>query len=90
MAMEKGKIFVGGLSWDTDKDALQSYFSQYGEVTDCVVMNNPQTGKSRGFGFVTFKDPSAVDVILATPKHTIDGRNKSSVSPLILNEPVNE
>ncbi|XP_055874574.1 heterogeneous nuclear ribonucleoprotein 27C-like isoform X5 [Biomphalaria glabrata] len=75
MSMEKGKIFVGGLSWDTDKDALQSYFSQYGEVTDCVVMNNPQTGKSRGFGFVTFKDPSAVDVILATPKHTLDGRN---------------
>ncbi|XP_059152902.1 uncharacterized protein LOC131938764 isoform X2 [Physella acuta] len=75
MSMEKGKIFVGGLSWDTDKDALQSYFSQYGEVTDCVVMNNPQTGKSRGFGFVTFKDPSAVDVILATSKHTIDGRN---------------
>uniref|UniRef100_A0A0B7B9M1 RRM domain-containing protein n=1 Tax=Arion vulgaris TaxID=1028688 RepID=A0A0B7B9M1_9EUPU len=73
--MEKGKIFVGGLSWDTDKDALQAYFAQYGEVTDCVVMNNPQTGKSRGFGFVTFRDTAAVDVILATPKHTIDGRN---------------
>ncbi|BFY99100.1 hypothetical protein BsWGS_02141 [Bradybaena similaris] len=73
--MEKGKIFVGGLSWDTDKDALQAYFSQYGEVNDCVVMNNPQTGKSRGFGFVTFRDSAAVDVVLASPKHTIDGRS---------------
>lgn len=55
-------------------DALQAYFAQYGEVTDCIVMTNPQTGKSRGFGFVTFRDQSTVDVILTIPKHTIDGR----------------
>ncbi|GFO35769.1 heterogeneous nuclear ribonucleoprotein 27c [Plakobranchus ocellatus] len=73
--MEKGKIFVGGLSWDTDKDTLQNYFATYGEVTDCVVMKNPQTGKSRGFGFVTFRDASVVDVVLAGHRHTIDGRN---------------
>lgn len=73
--MEAGKIFVGGLSWDSDKDALQSYFAQYGEVTDCIVMKNPQTGKSRGFGFVTFRDPSAVDIVLSAGKHSIDGRN---------------
>lgn len=72
--MESGKVFVGGLSWDTDKDALQSYFSQYGQVTDCIVMKNPQTGKSRGFGFVTFGDPSAVDIVLSAGKHSIDGR----------------
>ncbi|RUS84156.1 hypothetical protein EGW08_008084 [Elysia chlorotica] len=71
--MEKGKIFVGGLSWDTDKDALQNYFSSYGEVTDCVVMKNPQTQKSRGFGFVSFRDPEVVNVILAQ-KHSIDSR----------------
>jgi len=72
--MEAGKIFVGGLSWDTDKDALQTYFAQYGEVTDCIVMKNPQTGKSRGFGFVTFRDPSAVEIVLSGEKHSIDGR----------------
>jgi len=75
MATEQGKIFVGGLSWDTEKDALQSYFSQYGEVTDCIVMINPQTQKSRGFGFVTFGDPSVVDVVLSGGKHQIDGRS---------------
>ncbi|XP_076465866.1 heterogeneous nuclear ribonucleoprotein 27C-like isoform X2 [Babylonia areolata] len=71
---EPGKIFVGGLSWDTDQDSLQGYFSQFGEITDCIVMKNPQTGKSRGFGFVSFKDPSTVQVILSSKNHVIDGR----------------
>lgn len=70
---EAGKVFIGGLSWDTDQDSLLTYFSQFGEVCDCVVMKNPQTGKSRGFGFVTFKDPNCVDTVLST-QHTIDGR----------------
>ena len=61
-------------------DALQSYFAQYGEVTDCIVMKNPQTGKSRGFGFVTFRDPSAVDIVLSAGKHSIDGRTVSIVN----------
>ena len=59
-------------------DALQSYFAQYGTVTDCIVMKNPQTGKSRGFGFVTFQDPSAVDIVLSAGKHSIDGRSVSN------------
>jgi RNA recognition motif-containing protein len=55
-------------------DTLQGYFSQFGEITDCIVMKNPQTGKSRGFGFVSFKDPSTVDVILSSKNHIVDGR----------------
>lgn len=50
------KMFVGGLSWDTTKEGLQTYFCRFGEIVDCVVMSNDQ-GRSRGFGFVTFKDP---------------------------------
>lgn len=46
------KLFVGGLSWETTQDTLQRYFSHYGEVIDCVVMKNNETGRSRGFGFV--------------------------------------
>jgi len=72
---EAGKIFVGGLSWDTDQDSLQNYFGQFGEITDCCVMKNQQTGKSRGFGFVTFKDPSTVDVIISSKNHQIDNRS---------------
>ncbi|XP_060581684.1 DAZ-associated protein 1-like isoform X3 [Ruditapes philippinarum] len=71
---EAGKLFVGGLSWDTSKDSLLEYFSQYGEVIDCVVMKNPETGKSRGFGFVTYRDTSCVDTVLSVPAHIVDGR----------------
>ncbi|KAL3866231.1 hypothetical protein ACJMK2_043548 [Sinanodonta woodiana] len=71
---EAGKLFVGGLSWETSVESLQNYFCQYGEVVDCVVMKNPQTGKSRGFGFVTYKDTSCVETVLAVKCHIIDGR----------------
>lgn len=61
-------------------DMLRDHFSKYGQVVDCVVMKNPQTGKSRGFGFVTFRDPQVVEIVLAEDSHNIDGRNVSSFS----------
>ena len=67
------KMFVGGLSWDTTKEGLQSYFCRFGEIVDCVVMTNEQ-GRSRGFGFVTFKDPQV--------------RSSSGSRPLSLEESV--
>ncbi|XP_077555356.1 heterogeneous nuclear ribonucleoprotein 27C-like isoform X4 [Haemaphysalis longicornis] len=70
---EQGKIFVGGLSWETTQDGLLSYFSRFGEVVDSVVMCN-ETGRSRGFGFVTFRDPSCVATVLAGGPHQLDGR----------------
>nr|CAH7744669.1 unnamed protein product [Callosobruchus chinensis] len=71
---EYGKLFVGGLSWETTQDNLQRYFSRYGEVIDCVVMKNAESGRSRGFGFVTFADPANVSVVLQNGPHTLDGR----------------
>lgn len=71
---EKGKMFVGGLSWESTQDTLQRYFGHYGEVIDCVVMKNSETGRSRGFGFVTFSDPSKVDLVLKSGPHELDGR----------------
>lgn len=71
---EKGKLFVGGLSWETSQDNLQRYFSRYGEVIDCVVMKNSESGRSRGFGFVTFADPANVAIVLQNGPHTLDGR----------------
>ncbi|OQR79824.1 heterogeneous nuclear ribonucleoprotein 27C-like, partial [Tropilaelaps mercedesae] len=67
------KMFVGGLSWDTTKEGLQSYFCRFGEIVDCVVMSNDQ-GRSRGFGFVTFKDPQVVQVVCQGGPHRIDNR----------------
>ena len=53
---------------------MLKFFSRYGEVIDCVVMKNPNTGKSRGFGFVTFKDPSCVETVLSSGPHVLDSR----------------
>ena len=48
------RLFVGGLSWDTTEETLRRVFEEFGTVTDAVIMNDRSTGRSRGFGFVTF------------------------------------
>ncbi|CAG8507578.1 4249_t:CDS:2 [Ambispora gerdemannii] len=70
---EEGKMFIGGLNWETTDDSLKSHFSQFGEVTDVIVMRDPNTGRSRGFGFLTFVDPSVVNTVLVK-EHQLDGK----------------
>ncbi|XP_042198721.1 DAZ-associated protein 1 isoform X6 [Callorhinchus milii] len=71
---EIGKLFVGGLDWNTSQETLRDYFSQYGEVVDCVIMKDKMTNQSRGFGFVKFKDPNCVGTVLSSRPHNLDGR----------------
>ena len=71
---ERGKLFVGGLSWETTQENLSRYFCRFGEIIDCVVMKNNESGRSRGFGFVTFADPANVNHVLQSGPHTLDGR----------------
>mmetsp|Transcript_11085 Transcript_11085/g.20162 ORF Transcript_11085/g.20162 Transcript_11085/m.20162 type:complete len:195 (-) Transcript_11085:146-730(-) len=59
------KIFVGGLPQSCPDDVLSNYFMQYGNITDCVVMKDRETGNSRGFGFVTFDSSDAVDMVMS-------------------------
>jgi hypothetical protein len=70
------RLFVGGLSWDTTVDDLREVFSKFGTVTDAVVMDDRSTGRSRGFGFVTFEDrKDASKAVEELNGAELDGRN---------------
>ncbi len=73
MDSDQGKLFVGGISWETTEEKLRDHFQAYGEVAEIVVMKDRATGRGRGFGFVVFADPAVADRVV-TEKHTIDGR----------------
>ncbi|PON44346.1 Splicing factor-like protein [Parasponia andersonii] len=73
MDLDEGKLFIGGIAWDTTEEKLSDYFGQYGEVTQTVIMRDKTTGRPRGFAFVVFSDPSVLDTVV-NEKHTIDGR----------------
>ncbi|KAI4151009.1 MAG: hypothetical protein LQ340_003744, partial [Diploschistes diacapsis] len=66
-------MFIGGLNWETTDQSLKDYFSQFGEVQECTVMRDAATGRSRGFGFLTFRDPKTVNIVMVK-EHFLDGK----------------
>jgi cold-inducible RNA-binding protein len=69
------KLFVGSLSWDTNDESLRNAFSDHGEITEAIVISDRDSGRSRGFGFVTFADDEAADKAVAALNGTqLDGR----------------
>ncbi|ESQ42897.1 hypothetical protein EUTSA_v10013607mg [Eutrema salsugineum] len=73
MESDLGKLFIGGISWDTDEEKLRDYFSKYGDVVEAVIMRDRATGRARGFGFIVFADPCVAERVIME-KHIIDGR----------------
>ncbi|PIE17098.1 MAG: RNA-binding protein [Proteobacteria bacterium] len=70
------KLFVGGLSWDTNDASLRNAFEKFGAVTEAKVITDRETGRSRGFGFVTFEDAAAGSEAIAQMDGTsLDGRS---------------
>jgi RNA recognition motif-containing protein len=70
------KLFVGSLSWDTNDEGLNAAFSPYGEISEAIVISDRYTGRSRGFGFVTFNDDEAADKAIEALNGTeLDGRS---------------
>lgn len=69
------KLYVGNLSFDTDQDTLESFFSEVGEVLDCYLPQDRNTGRSRGFAFVTMSDETADITIEETDGYELDGRH---------------
>jgi RNA recognition motif-containing protein len=69
------KLFVGSLSWNTDDHGLRSAFETHGEVTEATVITDRDSGRSRGFGFVTFAEDEAAEKAVAALNNTdLDGR----------------
>ncbi|XP_058112783.1 heterogeneous nuclear ribonucleoprotein 1 [Magnolia sinica] len=68
-----GKIFIGGLAKDTSMATFTKHFGKYGEITDSVIMKDRYTGQPRGFGFITYADPSVVDKVIEET-HVINGK----------------
>ncbi|XP_058097546.1 uncharacterized protein LOC131242731 isoform X2 [Magnolia sinica] len=68
------KVFVGGLAWETQRETMRKYFEQFGEILEAVVITDKNTGKSKGYGFVTFRDPEAATKACVDASPVIDGR----------------
>ncbi|KAI0351607.1 hypothetical protein OH77DRAFT_1410783 [Trametes cingulata] len=74
------RYFVGGLSHSTTSDSMRAFFSQYGKVVDCTVMVDRETGRSKGFGFVTFEDASNTEQLVGQPNLFLDDKQVSALS----------
>ncbi|XP_063226624.1 heterogeneous nuclear ribonucleoprotein A1, A2/B1 homolog [Bacillus rossius redtenbacheri] len=68
------KLFIGGLDYRTTDDSLKKHFEQWGEIVDVVVMKDPKTKRSRGFGFITYSRAHMVDDAQQARPHRVDGR----------------
>ncbi|XP_024980045.1 28 kDa ribonucleoprotein, chloroplastic-like [Cynara cardunculus var. scolymus] len=69
------KIYVGNLAWQVDNDRLEQVFNEHGKVVDARVIYDRETGRSRGFGFVTMASETEMnDAIAALDGQSLDGR----------------
>ncbi|XP_076912353.1 28 kDa ribonucleoprotein, chloroplastic-like [Bidens hawaiensis] len=69
------KVYVGNLAWQLDSGRLEQAFSEHGKVVDARVIYDRETGRSRGFGFVTMENETEMnDAIAALDGQSLDGR----------------
>ncbi|XP_066332543.1 probable RNA-binding protein ARP1 isoform X2 [Miscanthus floridulus] len=68
------KVFVGGLAWETPSEGLRQHFEVYGEILEAVVITDRETGRSKGYGFVIFRDPDAAARAVQNPNPVIADR----------------
>ncbi|MDO8610879.1 MAG: RNA-binding protein [bacterium] len=72
--MDQNKLFVAGLPWAINNDSLRELFASYGEITEAVVIMDRETQRSKGFGFVTFKNPEDAKKALEMNGKDVEGR----------------
>jgi len=73
---ESGKIFIGNLAYSATDNDLRDLFQDFGQIEDCVVIMDRNSGESKGFGFVTFSDQAGADkAISEMAEYSYEGRN---------------
>ncbi|MBP7967616.1 RNA-binding protein [Candidatus Woesebacteria bacterium] len=77
--MDQNKLFIGSLPWAINSDSLRDLFSKYGEIVEAIVITDRATGRSKGFGFVTFATAEAAQAALEMDKQEVEGR------PIVVN-----
>lgn len=69
------KLFVGNIDWNTTQEDLSNLFSELGEVEEAVIITDKFTGRSRGFGFVTYSDDAVAEqAVDKFNGHELNGR----------------
>ena len=68
------KLFVGGLAWGTTDDGLRQAFDRFGEVAEAKVIMDRETGRSRGFGFVSFNNDDHGNSAMSEIKIKLPGK----------------
>ncbi|KAL6635008.1 hypothetical protein ACP70R_027679 [Stipagrostis hirtigluma subsp. patula] len=68
------KVFVGGLAWETTSERLRRFYERFGDILEAVVITDRHSGRSKGYGFVTFRDPESARKACEDPTPVIDGR----------------
>ncbi|CAL1707789.1 unnamed protein product [Somion occarium] len=69
------KVYVGNLSWNTTDESLRNAFADFGQILDSIVMRDRDTGRSRGFGFVTYSSGQEAQAAIAgLNEQELDGR----------------
>ncbi|KAL8106147.1 glycine-rich RNA-binding protein 2, mitochondrial-like [Apium graveolens] len=75
-AMSSSKLFIGGLSYHVNEESLREAFSSFGDVDEAKIITDRDSGRSKGFGFVTFSDSEAASTAMtAMDGQTLNGRN---------------
>ncbi len=73
--MDKKKLYVGNLPWSVNDQSLKEMFSPFGEITEAVIISDRYTGRSKGFGFVTFaNEADAEKAVAEMANKEIEGR----------------
>lgn len=73
LSLGNRKLAVLGIPWDVDTEGLKQFMSKYGELSDVIVMKDRTTGRSRGFGYVTFATSECAEKVLKS-SHFLNGR----------------